>query len=117
EVQLAVVKAQRRPDQLGDGVDDGRLLRQPRVERIVIGRILDAPEDRRGRGVTRVEVEDAVAPGHATGALDEGVGHPAQRVVALRVEWPRYGEVAVSVGGRYLLGRQEPDGRRRQCVT
>jgi len=106
-----------RIDELADDVEDRRFERHPRVERIVVGRILDPPQDRRRGGVPRIEIEDRVAPRDVARALDERVGRAAERLDALAVDQTGHRQVAVApIRGDLLLGemtRRRGRGRHR----
>ena len=106
EVQLAVMKADRWAEQLGDDVEDRRLERHPRVERIVVSRVFDPPHDRSGGAVTRVHVEHGVAACDAARTVDEDVGDPPQLGDALGVDEAWHGEIAIAMVARDLFVRE-----------
>jgi hypothetical protein len=53
EVQLAMVEADRRADEIGDDFEQAPRPRGGRIDRILALRALDAPDDRTARTVAR----------------------------------------------------------------
>ena len=106
EVQLAVVELDVGADQLRHDRRDRGLEGHPAVERVVVGGILDSPQDRALRRVTGIEVEHGAARSDAPGLLDELVRRRPECLELRRVDHVPHREVAVTmVGGDLLRGQ------------